>query len=140
MRRWLCLMTMCGLMACSKKDDATAGGDSASGNAEDSAAEDSGEPPGCTETAGELVVAITVDGTAPSDVDDYRALVRSGDEEALQVTLNADAVAEITLEEGAYSVSATALDGGAGASWIDFVAVLACARTEVTVDMVGIGR
>ena len=138
MRRWLCLMTVWGLVACSSKGDSASGGGAISGT--DSAGEDSGDPPDCTETAGELVVAITVDGTPPLDVDDYRALVRSGDETPIEVTLNADAVAEITLEEGAYSVSATALDGGAGATWIDFVAVLACARTEVTVEMVGIGR
>ncbi|HCH63459.1 MAG TPA: hypothetical protein DFR83_11680 [Deltaproteobacteria bacterium] len=138
MQRWLCLTTMWGVMACGGKDESA---DNPSMPAElDSATQDSGTSPGCTQTDGELAVTVTVDGYRPADVADYRALVRSGEEDPIEVMLSDDAVGEISLEEGAYSVSAVALDDGAGATWIDFVAVLACARTEVTVDMVGIGR
>jgi len=89
---------------------------------------------------GTLRIAVTVDGTPPGDVANFRALVRSGEEEPLQVALDADAIAEVTLPEGAYSIRAVALDGYAEAAWQDFVPVLECLRTDSTVDMVGIGR
>ena len=134
MRPWLLVAGL--LMACGSKPDS--GSASSSPPPADSGTEDDG--PGCTQTEGELAVQVTVDGFVPANVDNYRARVRSGEETPIEVTLSEEAVAELDLEEGSYSVSAVALDGNAEASWIDFVAVLACARTEVTVDMAGFGR
>jgi hypothetical protein len=103
---------------------------------------ETGDPgdPACTSDKGELTIAVTVDGFSPADPEGYRALVRRGDEEPIQVPLSSDAVGEISLTEGLYSVSALALDGQAEAAWSDNAPVLACSLTETTVEMVGFGR
>ena len=138
MKRWLYLVVLMGLAACAGKADSAGETVASGGPIADSGGV--GDDPPCTDTQGELVIAVTVDGYAPADTENYRALVRSGEEAPIEVTLSDAAEGTITLEEGAYSVSARALDESAGALWVDFVAVLACARTELTVDMVGIGR
>lgn len=94
----------------------------------------------CNSTTGTLAISVTVDGTPPSNVENYRALVRSREDQPVEITLSSEAVGEVNLEESVYEVSALSLSGSAGSGWMDGVVVLACARTEVTVDMVGIGR
>ena len=101
---------------------------------------DSAGPSACTSDEGELAITVRVDGFSPADPEGYRALVRRGDEEPIQVPLSTDAVGVISLTEGLYSVSALALDGQADAAWSDNAPVLACSRTETTVDMAGFGR
>ena len=126
------------LVCCSSPD--------ANGPAKDTAAStlpssDTGDAASaCNSTTGTLAISVTVDGTPPSDVENYRALVRSGEEQPIEITLSSEAVGEVNLEESVYEVSAQSLSGSAGSGWMDGVVVLACARTEVTVDMAGIGR
>ena len=92
----------------------------------------------CNRTTGTLAISVTVDGTPPSSVEKYRALVRSGEERPIEMTPSSDAVAEVDLEESVYEVRALSLSGSAGSGGMDSVVVLAWARTEITVDMVGI--
>jgi hypothetical protein len=133
---WLAAVLVCS--ACSGKEDPTPGTTDSGTTVVTSDTGDSGD--GCTTAEGELAVAVLVDGVAPSNVDNFRALVREGEDIPIEVTLSDDAIGELTLDEGAYGVSALALDGNAEAQWTESVIVLACARTEVTVEMAGFGR
>ena len=136
MKRLVLWMVMVGVVACSGKDDTAS--PAAGASVTDSGTVDSGST--CTGTEGDLQVTVLVDGYTPGNTENFRALVKRADEEPIEFSLDEAAVGLISIEEGAYSVSARALDEKAYVDWVDFVAVIACARTELTLDMLGIGR